>query len=81
MKKLEYEDRLKYNNLIIEQLKHLINKHPDLRFGQILINSGVINCTVNTQGIPVVDDPFYEESKNTWQRMLLNKFAFYEQYN
>ena len=29
----------------------------------------------------VVKDPFNEESEITWKRMLLNKFAFYEQYN
>ena len=86
MKESEHKDRQKYNNLIIEQLKHLVNKHPDLRFGQILVNCDIIRyepsvlCDGQREDILVID-PFNEESEITWKRMLLNKFAFYEQYN
>lgn len=86
MKELEHKDRQKYNNLIIEQLKHLVNKHPDLRFGQILVNCDIIRyepsvlCDGQREDILIID-PFNEESEITWKRMLLNKFAFYEQYN
>ena len=86
MKESEHKDRQKYNNLIIEQLKHLVNKHPDLRFGQILVNCDIIRyepsvlCDGQREDILVID-PFNEESEITWKRMCDNKFAFYEFYN
>ena len=63
-------ERQKYNRLILERLSKLVEKHPDLRFGQILANAEVITYKND-----------YEESEITWKRMLLNKFAFKEQYN
>ena len=79
-------ERQKYNKLILETLSKLVEKHPDLRFGQILVNCGIIKyepsvlCDGQREDILTVD-PFNEESKITWERMLLNKFAFNEQYN
>ena len=73
-------ERQKYNELILETLSKLVNKHPDLRFGQILTNAEVITYK-NDYDEMVVEDPFYEESEVTWKRMCDNKFAFYEQYN
>ena len=73
-------ERQKYNKLILETLSKLIDKHPDLRFGQILTNAEVI-IYKNDYDETVPVDPFYEESETTWKRMLLNKFAFKEQYN
>jgi hypothetical protein len=73
-------ERQKYNKLILETLSKLIDKYPGLRFGQILANAGVITYK-NDYDETVPIDPFYEESKTTWKRMLLNKFAFKEQYN
>ena len=73
-------ERQKYNKLILETLSKLVEKHPDLRFGQILANAEVITYE-NDYDEMVVKDPFNEESEITWKRMLLNKFAFYEQYN
>ena len=79
-------ERQKYNKLILERLSKLVDKYPDLRFGQILVNCDIIKyepsvlCDGQREDILVVD-PFYEESEITWERMLLNKFAFYEQYN
>ena len=73
-------ERQKYNKLILETLSKLVEKHPDLRFGQILANAEVITYENDYDEI-VVKDPFNEESEITWKRMLLNKFAFYEQYN
>lgn len=83
--KIENE-RQKYNNLIIEQLKYLINKYPNLRFGQLLVNCDIIRyekevlCDGQRENLLTID-PFNEESEITWKRMLLNKFAFHEQYN
>lgn len=79
-------ERQKYNKLILERLSKLVNKHPDLRFGQILVNCDIIKyepsvlCDGQREDILVID-PFNEESKITWERMLLNKFAFKEKFN
>lgn len=73
-------ERQKYNKLILETLSKLVDKHPDLRFGQILVNTEVVTYK-NDYDEMVVEDPFNEESKTTWERMILNKFAFYKQYN
>lgn len=79
-------NRQVYNKLILETLSKLIKKHPDLRFGQLLVDCGIIQyekevlCDGQREDILTVD-PFNEESEITWERMLLNKFAFYEQYN
>ena len=73
-------ERQKYNKLILETLSKLVEKYPDLRFGQILANAEVITYKNDyDETVPV--DPFYEEPEITWKRMLLNKFAFREQYN
>ena len=73
-------ERQKYNKLILETLSKLIDKYPGLRFGQILANAGVITYKNDyDEAVPI--DPFYEESEITWKRVLLNKFAFKEQYN
>ena len=79
-------ERQKYNKLILERLSKLVDKHPDLRFGQLLVNCDIIQYEKNVltdgdrENILTVD-PFNEESEITWKRMLMNKFAFYEQYN
>ena len=76
-------ERQKYNKLILETLSKLVDKHPDLRFGQILVNCDIIELVPDSlHGNALIAlDPFNEESEITWKRMLLNKFAFYEQYN
>ena len=77
---MEKPTRFEYNLLIINKLKELIIKYPDLRFGQLLINCDIIQYT-NEPGFPVVEDPFNEESKVIWERMYNNKFAFNERFN
>ena len=79
-------ERQKYNKLILEILSKLVDKYPDLRFGQILVNCDIIRyepsvlCEGQRENILVID-PFNEESEITWERILLNKFAFKERYN
>lgn len=86
MKLYQHMERQKYNKLILETLSKLVEKHPDLRFGQILVDCDIIRyepsvlCDGQREDILVID-PFNEESEMTWKRMLLNKFAFKEQYN
>lgn len=74
-------ERQKYNKLILERLSKLIDKHPDMRFGQILVNTDIIQVVSNESGIPVIQDPFYEEPEVTWERVKNNKFAFKELFN
>ena len=73
-------ERQKYNRLILEKLSDLVDKYPDLRFGQILANAEIITYK-NDYDEMVVEDPFNEESKITWERMLHNRFVFKELYN
>lgn len=40
--------------------------------------SGVLNSSVTPNGSVLIDDPFFEEPKDTWERMINNKFAFKE---
>lgn len=79
-------ERQKYNKLILETLSKLVERYPNLRFGQILVDCGIIQyekevlCDGQRENLLTMD-PFNEESEITWKRMLNNKFAFYEQYN
>lgn len=73
-------ERQKYNKLILETLFKLVEKHPDLRFGQILVNSDIIELQMVGDKLVGID-PFNEEPSTMWDRMKNNKFAFYEQYN
>ena len=63
-------ERQKYNKLILEKLSKLVDEYPDLRFGQILVNTEIIQ--LNYSGINEVvsaKDPFNEEPKITWERI------------
>ena len=68
-------ERQKYNKLILETLSKLIDKYPDLRFGQILVNAEIITYK-NDYDEMVPRDPYYEEPEVTLERMKNNKFAF-----
>lgn len=73
--------RLLYNKAIIDKLSELIDKFPEQRFGQLLVNSGIIqhesNILVDGQREDILTiNPFYEESELTWKRMCNNQFCF-----
>lgn len=72
-----------YNNTIINKLSELVQKYPEQRFGQLLVNSDIIQYEpdISVDGQREVIDPFYEESELTWKRMCNNKFCFNEQTN
>ena len=72
--------RLLYNKAIIDKLSELVDKFPEQRFGQLLVNSGIIQykTDISVDGQLEVMDPFYEESELTWKRMCNNKFCFNE---
>lgn len=79
-------ERQKYNKLIIGKLSELVDKYPDLRFGQILVDCDIIKyepsvlCDGQHEDLLIID-PFYDESELTWERMCKNKFVFNELYN
>ena len=75
--------RLLYNKAIINKLSELIDKFPEQRFGQLLVNSDIIQYEpdISVDEQREVIDPFYEESELTWKRMCNNKFCFNEQTN
>lgn len=52
--------RLEYNRKILDKLSETVEKFPDMRFHQILVNSGVEK---------IGEDKFYEESEKTWEKM------------
>ena len=78
--------RQEYNRKILNKLLELVEKYPDLRFGQLLVNCDIIQYKKNvlTDGDRediLTIDPFNEESEIIWRRMKDNKFAFKELYN
>ena len=70
--------RLLYNKAIINKLSELIDKYPEQRFGQLLVNSDIIQyeSDISVDEQREVIDPFYEESELTWKRMCNNQFCF-----
>ena len=70
--------RLLYNKAIIDKLSELIDKFPEQRFGQLLVNSDIIQykTDISVDKQREVMDPFYEESELTWKRMCNNQFCF-----
>ena len=60
--------RRDYNREIIGKLSEIVETYPDFRFGQILFNF-VLNYSQSDLGQIHIDDPFYEESKVTIDRI------------
>lgn len=79
-------NRQEYNRKILSKLNEIVEKHPYLRFGQILVDCDIIQYKKNVltdgdrEDILTVD-PFNEESEITWERIKDNKFVFKELYN
>lgn len=62
--------RQRANQEILRSIEEMVNKHPDLRFGQILVNLGIIEYDRNTYDETLITkDPFNEESVVTLNRM------------
>ena len=63
-------NRQETNIVLVKTLETLIEKYPDMRFGQILFNFGFIDhiydkiCNVTT-----IKDPFSEEPTETLKRV------------
>ena len=59
------------NKVILGIISHYVENYPDLRFGQILVNTKAIKLVDTPAGI-IVEDPFNEEPEITLNRMLFN---------
>ena len=58
--------RQEANLILVESLKEIVLKYPDLRFGQILVDFGIIRYISNTYDETLITiDPFNEESVTT----------------
>ena len=71
-------ERQKFNRQIVEILSILVEKHPDLRFGQILVDCDIIQeeevlLEGERQTVLIGIDPFYEESEDTLNRMMKSR--------
>lgn len=62
------ERRQDANLDILTIIEEEVMKYPDLRFGQILVNLGIIEYE-RCDGIPTTKDPFNEESVVTLNRI------------
>ena len=70
------EMRQTANREILKNIAEMVEKYPDLRFGQILANLGIIQYThdldidsISLSPISTVVDPFSEESVITLNRI------------
>ena len=59
------------NKVILDIISHYVENYPDLRFGQILVDTKAIKLVDTSAGI-IVEDPFNEEPEVTLNRMLFN---------
>ena len=67
------------NRDILAHLSTLVELYPDLRFGQILANIGIIQYQRDPASFDIIGikDPFHEESVETLQRVS-NKIKQYK---
>ena len=61
--------RQEVNKKILEILGEYVDKYPNWRFGQILVNSNVVTI-IHTSNGTICDDPFYEESVATLEKAI-----------
>ncbi len=64
------DKRQEYNLKILDILAEQVERYPNLRFGQILINTNVLkHYCMDPSGFQVFD-PFNEESVDTYERIM-----------
>lgn len=61
--------RKEANKEILSILADIIDKHPELRFGQILSIVKVVDSYMTDKHERIICDPFYEESVDTLKRV------------
>jgi hypothetical protein len=62
------EVRKSYNERILKELKDYLERYPDIRFGQALINLNILEMTDDNDK-PQIKDPFNEEPITIYNRM------------
>ena len=64
--------RQEYNYLILEKITKVVKDCPDLRFGQILWNIGILDWEEMTdcRAIPIIRDIYNDESKDIYERCM-----------
>lgn len=65
---VKIRNRQRDNRRIVGALNALVERHPDLRFGQILFNYKFVNWSNTDDGVRMCD-PFYEEPADTFKRV------------
>ena len=74
--KEKIETRQEFNIKLLDILAEQVEQHPDLRFGQILINTNLLeHYALDPDGYKIFD-PFYEEPIDTYKRVM--ETLFYE---
>lgn len=62
--------RQEANIKILKHIEEVVNEYPDLRFGQILANLGIVEYEYNTYDDAVITkDPFHVESVDTLKKI------------
>ena len=63
-------NRQQTNIVLVKTLENLIEKYPDMRFGQILFNFGFIDHVYDKIcNVTMIKDPFSEEPTETLKRV------------
>ena len=64
-------NRQDYNRLILDKLHLIVEENPDLRFGQILWNLGILNWEERTdyRATPIIRDIYNDESKDIYENL------------
>ena len=63
-------ERIDCNTEIINIISDAVNKYPEMRFGQILVNLNIIQYEGNTyDDVLITKDPFNVESKKMLQNI------------
>jgi hypothetical protein len=63
-------NRQETNIVLVKTLEMLIEKYPDMRFGQILFNFGFIDHMYDKIfNVTIIKDPFSEEPTETLKRV------------
>jgi hypothetical protein len=68
---VKIRNRQRDNMRIVGYLNALVERYPDLRFGQILFNYKFVNWSNTDDGVRMCD-PFYEEPADTLKRVKEN---------
>lgn len=64
--------RLEANLKILELIKEYLEKNPDQRFGQALVNLQILE-EILVDSLKVIRDPWFEESEETLKKLTIEE--------